>query len=199
MSKMYEQYMNRSQVYERSLDGLDVDASAIEAAICKDPTKCLHPYLNKWDGEYLCMDCWKKLNTYDMTTHISTPEEGYGERIAAEEKLENDTPVDAMPEGLSEEERNILIGKKSSLRGVKIGFLLEFTRKYNCWEWSSWEVIRKIIKPETEGLRCRYVGLPAMKDHVGQAKGGCSFQCKWEYASVYELSSKVGESRSHCC
>ena len=50
MSGIYAQYMNRrSQVYERSLESLDVEVSAIEAGICKDPTKCLHPYLNKWD------------------------------------------------------------------------------------------------------------------------------------------------------
>ena len=65
MCEIYEQHMNRSQVYGRSLDGLDVDVSAIEAGICKDPTKCSHPYLNKWDGECVCMDCWEKLNTYN--------------------------------------------------------------------------------------------------------------------------------------
>ena len=198
MPKICEQYVNRNRAYVRSLVGLDVELSVVEADICKDAKKCLHPYLNKWDGEYLCMDCWKKLNTYDMATGISTPEEGYGERIAAEEKLENDTPVDAMPEGLSEEERNILIGKKSSLRGVKIGFLLEFTKKYNCWEWSSWEVIRKIIKPETEGLRCRYVDLPAMKDHVGQASTFISYAQAGRWGDLVAAVSDGGADLERC-
>ena len=117
MPKIYEQYVNRNRVYVRSLVGLDVELSVIEAGICKDAKKCLHPYLNKWDGEYLCMDCWKKLNTYDMTTGISTPEEGYAERIAQEEELENNTPVDRIPEALSGKERNDVIGKNSSMRG----------------------------------------------------------------------------------
>ena len=98
MPKICEQYVNRNRAYVRSLVGLDVELSVVEADVCKDAKKCLHPYLNKWDGEYLCMDCWKKLNTYDMTTGISTPEEGYGERIAAEGKLENDTPVEWIEE-----------------------------------------------------------------------------------------------------
>ena len=110
VSKIYEQYMNRSQVYERSLDGFDVDVSAIEAGICKDPIKCSHPYLNKWDGEYLCMDCWKKLNTYNAGVctiipgyaGVCTIISGYAERIALVEELENNTPVDKIPKGLSE-------------------------------------------------------------------------------------------------
>ena len=170
---MYEQYMNRSQVYERSLEGLDVEVSAIEAGICKDPTKCLHPYLNKWDEEYLCMDCWERLNTYNAG--VCTIISGYAERIAQEEELENNTPVDKIPEGLSEKERNDVIGKNSSMRGVKIGFLLEFTKKYNCWTWTSWDVIRKIVKPQTADGRYRYVDLEEMKDHIGQANTFISY------------------------
>ena len=35
MPKIYEQYMNRNRVYVRSLDGLDVELSVIEAGICR--------------------------------------------------------------------------------------------------------------------------------------------------------------------
>ena len=173
MSNIYEQYMNRSQVYGGSLDGLDVNVPAIEAGICKDPTKCSHPYLNKWDREYLCMDCWEKLNTYNAGVCIIKPD--YAERIAQEEELENDTPVDKISEGLSEKEMNDVIGKNSSMRGVKIGFLLEFTKKYNCWAWTSWDVIRKIVKPQTADGRYRYVDLEEMKDHIGQASTFISY------------------------
>ena len=115
MSTIYEQYMNRSQVYGGSLGCLDVDVSAIEAGICKDPIKCSHPYLNKWDGEYVCMDCSEKLNTYNAGVCIIKPD--YAARIAQEEELENNTPVDKIPEGLSEKEMNDVIGKNSSMRG----------------------------------------------------------------------------------
>ena len=42
MPKIYEQYMNRNRVYVRSLDGLDVELSVIEAGICKDAKKLVH-------------------------------------------------------------------------------------------------------------------------------------------------------------
>ena len=162
MSKIYKKYMNRSRVYGRSLDGFDVDVSAIEAAICKDPTKCSHPYLNKWDGEYLCMDCWKSLNTCNAGVctiipgyaGVCTIISGYAERIAREEELENNTPVDKIPEGLSEKERNDMIGKNSSMRGVKIGFLLEFSKKYNCWTCQIWrDVFGWMCLPFVSGHR----------------------------------------------
>ena len=170
-----DRYMNRELVYARSLTGLDSDLPAIEAGICKDATKCLHPYLNKWDGVYVCMDCWKRLNAYDVGTKTCTPMEGFAERIAMEEELEKNTSVDDMPEELSEEEKRDLTGRNSSARGVKIGFLMEFTKKNRCWEWSSWDVIRKIIKPLTARSRCRFVDLPAMQGHTGQASTFISY------------------------
>ena len=173
MSNGYEQYTNKSQVYGRSLYGFDVDVSVIEAGICKDPTKCSHPYLNKWDGEYVCMDCGEKLSTYNAGVCIIIP--GYADRIAQEEELEKNTAVDKIPEGLSEKEMNVVIGKNSSMRGVKIGFLSEFTKKYNCWTWTSWDVIRKIIIPQTAEGRYRYVDLDEMKYHIGQTSTFISY------------------------
>ena len=62
---------------------------------CTDKCKCTHPYLNKWDSRYLCMDCWYKLN--------DTPEaiEKNADRIALEAELERKTPVDVIGEGQS--------------------------------------------------------------------------------------------------
>ena len=109
---------------------------------CKDQCKCTHPYLNKWDGGYLCMDCWCKLND------TAEAMEKHKDRLAQEAELEKNTPVDVVEEGQS-------VGSMSAARGVSIGWLLAFTKLYNCYEWNSWDIIRKILKPATEEGRCR--------------------------------------------
>jgi hypothetical protein len=119
--------------------------------------KCTHPYLNKWDGIYVCMDCNYRLEAQKDK-----------DRINNEETMEKNTPYDVIPEGMS-------VGKLSQMRGVSIKFLLQFTQKHDCWSWNSWNVIRKIIKPETESKRCRYVELDSMKNNVGPAQTFISY------------------------
>ena len=53
---------------------------------------------------------------------------------------------------------------------MKLGFLLIFTKIFDCWEWTAAEVIRKIIKPLKEDAPYRVVGLPCMKGHTSRAK-----------------------------
>ena len=72
---------------------------------------CPHQYLNKWDGEYVCMDCNQKLQDTD--------------RIMSETELEASTPADTIPV-------DITVGKMSQMRGVSIAFLLAFTAKFDC-------------------------------------------------------------------
>jgi len=119
--------------------------------------ECKHEYLNKWDNEYYCMDCNYHLNN----DHDS-------KRINLEEELESKTLPDIIP-------YNMTVGKMSQERGVSIKFLVEFTQKNNCWSMTSWEIIRKIIKPETLSRRCRYVELDHMKDFVGPANSFISY------------------------
>ena len=47
----------------------------------------------------------------------------------------------------------------SHLRGVTVGWLLEFTELHQCWEWTTQEVVDRIIKPATAGSRCRFADL----------------------------------------
>jgi hypothetical protein len=134
---------------------------------CADPSKCNHPYFNKWEGEYICMDCWKKLERPVCCTSnyffarfcaslLDTPDSSDFERISLETKLESITPTDPIPCFLFDDDAKVTsIGKMSQNRGISIGFLLAFTEKYDCWKWTSWEIIRKIIKPSTEAHRCR--------------------------------------------
>jgi len=118
---------------------------------------CKHEYLNKWDGLYVCMDCSHQLTN-----------DNDSDRIKYEEQEELKTLPDIIPP-------NMTVGKMSQQRGVSIRFLVEFTNKHNCWSMTSWEIIRKIIKPQTSSSRCRYVELDYMKEYVGEAHSFISY------------------------
>ena len=100
------------------------------------------------------MDCFVELQEPD--------------RIHSEIEKEANTPADNIPADMS-------VGKMSQMRGVTIGFLLAFTAKFDCWDKSSWWIIRNIVKPMTEARRCRFVELDWMAEHVGPAKTFISY------------------------
>lgn len=107
-----------------------------------DSTPCIHRYLNKWEGEYICMDCWKKLEappccSFECFFVFACPSSldftdisGLSDfqRIKLENTLESCTPRDPTPCFLFDNEaRATNIGKMSQRRGISIGFLLAFT------------------------------------------------------------------------
>ena len=51
------------------------------------------------------------------------------------------------------------------LRGVTIGWLFEFTELHQCWEWTTQEVVDRIIRPATAPTRCRFADLK-IADHA---------------------------------
>ena len=132
---------------------------------------CGHPFLNKWDGKYVCMDCFHCLND-TLEKEIQ-----YMERLLTEREKESRTPVDEMfsLEGLSAEDSERMIGENSVHRGVTIDFLINFTFEHDCWNWTTWDVIRRIIKPATIERRIRYCELPCMSEHVGRASTFISY------------------------
>ena len=152
---------------------------------CKDQCKCTHPYLNKWDGGYLCMDCWCKLND------TAEAMEKHKDRLAEEAELEKNTPVDVVEEGQS-------VGSMSAARGVSIGWLLAFTKLYNCYEWNSWDIIRKILKPATEERRCRVVELPEMARFVGPAKTFISYAQAGKWGDLVAAIADGGADLDRC-
>ena len=133
-----------------------------EAGGCDDKSLCRHPYFNKWEGKYICMDCWATLDPSDPTQE---------ELIKAQEAKEANTLSDTIPTNMHDDELKSHIGKMSQQRGVSIGFLWAFTKKFNCWDKSSWWIIRHIIKPMTQTRRCRFVELDWMEkgEYVGPA------------------------------
>lgn len=80
---------------------------------CSEKQQCPHLYLNKWEGEYLCMDC-----KYNLSSDQDAA------RIQIEQEAEAKTPCDTISADIS-------VGKMSQMRGVSIGFLQEFTIKHN--------------------------------------------------------------------
>ena len=97
---------------------------------------CEHPFLNKWDGKYVCMDCFHCLND------TVEKEIQYMERLLTEREKESRTPVDEMfsLEGLSAEDSERMIGENSVHRGVTIDFLINFTFEHDCWNWTTWKL-----------------------------------------------------------
>ena len=98
----------------------------VDNNIITDPSVCQHSMLHCWDGVFVCMDCYYRLNDCEEAT------EKNADRIEEEMKFA-ETIGDDYLDGLSEEEKHEIVGKKSASRGVKIGFLLYFTQKFNCW------------------------------------------------------------------
>lgn len=142
--------------------------------------ECTHRYLNKWDGEYpyhcmnpVCNNC----------TIIDAS------RIALEEERERNTPVDVVQASSS-------VGKLSQERGIPIGFLIDFTNYYDCWDWTSWDVIRRIIKPATEATRCRFVELPELKRIVGPAHTFISYAQAGKWGDLVAAVSDGGADKT---
>ncbi len=160
-------------------------SSTDEVEPCTDQCECTHPHLNKWDGRYHCMDCGYVLND------TSEAMEANAVRIAFEGESEKNTPVDVVAEDQS-------VGSMSAARGVKIGFLLAFTRFYNCYNWNSWELIRKILKPATQERRCRVVELPEMADFVGPAKTFISYAQAGTWGDLVAAIADGGADLNRC-
>lgn len=165
---------------------------------------CYHSYLDKYKNKdetisYLCKraECRKKLGPDVLYNDFISRNCGkYGEkcidmfcidkdflkekifqiRVSIEEKLEIKMTE---TENLQRMNNDSLIdeGKLSQLRGVKIGFLLKFTKKYKCYDWTARRVVYDIIMPSTQAKRCRYVDLDYMKNdlNVGPAQTFISY------------------------
>ena len=50
---------------------------------------------------------------------------------------------------------------------MTVAWLVGFTNRYHCWDWTTAEVQAFIVKPDTEATRQRYADLP----HVRAAAG----------------------------
>ena len=131
------------------------------------------------------MDCRSKLNDSPEATEKNK------DRLALEAELEKNTPVDVIGEGQS-------VGSMSAARGVSIGFLLAFTKFYDCYDWNSWDIIRKILKPATEEHRCRVVELPEMASFVGPAKTFISYAQAGKWGDLVAAIADGGADLDRC-
>eukprot|EP01036_Dinobryon_divergens_P032437 gene32437-42025_t len=92
----------------------------------------------------MCTDCYP----YKAITAETIPEKFEYERRRMDEDREK---YDFEP-------------RNSANRGLSIGFLVEFCRKFDLWKVPTWKVRRDYIIPMTKDFRCRFVDLPAMQE-----------------------------------
>ena len=175
-----KQQMDQFQTALRvHLEALMVDASPYHNEDeDKNCTSCTHLFLHKWDGIYVCTDCMYCLNDTVENTELNK------DRLRIEEAAERSTPRDQIPASLCQEDIKIFKGKSSAKRGVKLGFIYAITVYLDCWEWSSAEFIRRVIKPNTQDGRIRFVELDWMKDYIGQADSFLSYAQAGKWGDV---------------
>ena len=134
---------------------------------------CLHLCVEKWDGQYVCNQCYKYFN-YDDGREVS---KGHCDNLrdAAREAREREIEASIVPDTIppdfliDEERRKDYVGKLSQGRGVPIGWLVDFTIENDCWDMTTQDVCRKFIFPATAARRCRYVELDHMQGITGPA------------------------------
>lgn len=104
-------------------------------------------YLEFWDGQYHDIDTGDVLEDPDQIAH----ENEWVTKIEAQDAADHAK------------------GYYPTHLGVTIGWLLEWTKKRNCYDMTTKMVRRNFILSPTSAERCRYVELPDMKEVVGKA------------------------------
>ena len=127
----------------------------------KSSKPCCHPYLEKWGDIYHCCDCHNSIS--EPTSRIE-----YEDNMEQEVLLEDNDCYKNSPH-------------ESVNRGVCIGWVLDWTKKYDLWNLPTWKVRRQYILPATSKLRCRYVDLPEMKE------------LKFNHEGIVEEQNKCGQ------
>lgn len=125
---------------------------------------CDHPFLDFRDGVYYCTHCKDAIF-----------ERGHPERVKHEKEMEQRV---AEADRLAVSRTNYQLGAitpqevnsyLSLQRGVKISFLVDFTRRNDLWKVPTWKVRRDFILPATCKSRCQYTELEEMQEFVGHA------------------------------
>jgi hypothetical protein len=128
-----------------------------------DADDCAHQYLLKREDIYFCAECEHKLS---LETDLLRIVRERDQEIYNSDSVQCCVGLNCFcsPEELSRG------------RGVSIGYLLDFTNAHYCWDWTTHQVIAKIILPATKAKRCRYIDIDNMKnEHVGPAKTFVSY------------------------
>ena len=109
---------------------------------------CLHDRCCAWNPG-VCSDCKAKLSQARIDEE---------KRIAQRLRREDRTLATVQPHH-----------RRIHGLAIRVDVLLKFTYDHDCWDWSTYEVVRNIIVPTTREKRCRYADLPGMKQYVGPA------------------------------
>ena len=149
---------------------------AMAAAVKAGTQQCLHEMVHEFDGKVGCSGCWKL---------ITEPTRLVSETAKMEAALAEDGTGDAHSEFLWS-------------RAVTASWLVDFTNKYDCWKWKTWQVQAFIIKPETEKTRLRYVDLPHVRAAAGVGPADVMVSRESPHKS-FSLALGTAESLNHRC
>jgi len=133
-------------------------------------------------------ESWDGGNTFHWSTtpHVNLPEDSA--RVQAERRVLNAIKAVDAAEALGPAPAG---GKcAASRRSVRVSWLVEFTKKHVPREWSTADVVERIIKAQTSERRCRYVDLLGKED-VGDAALFCSHTWRASFVDLVAAIAHV--------
>ena len=135
------------------LDPLRLEKELKQAQMAKQQDQDFIHRKNSSSSSSSSSSIGKNTSSSSKMNHIQ--ERAEARRINAEEKPNNNSEIHA----------NRLLAL-----GIRIDALIDFAHDHNCWDWTTLEVVNKIIKPATkDNKRCRYGDLPESKECFGPA------------------------------
>jgi len=152
--------------------------AAIAEAASAAPLPPEGAYPETWDGG--------STFHWSLTKHDNLPADSA--RVQAERRVLNAIKAVDAAEALGPAPAG---GKcAASRRSVRVSWLVEFTKKHVPREWSTADVVERIIKAQTSERRCRYVDLLGKED-VGDAALFCSHTWRASFVDLVAAIAHV--------
>ena len=144
-------------------------AACIAAAKAHPCAHCGGLYAEKWPGKpswhcFVCKDPDNKPLHPDRSVH---EEAGMAATVALDARFVDGTTKLLIP-ALTDEGK-----RRHAARGVSVGYLKDLVKTLPPGTKTA-DIVKLVVKPETESLRCRYVELPKVREHVGPPDAFCS-------------------------
>ena len=129
----------RMALEEAHVDGGPAQRRAAAAAVQDGKQQCAHSFVSTFStlNRFSCAYCKERI-THD------------GRIVAENEKMNT-----ALAEDSTRDNHSHFLWSC----GVTVGFLIDFTNRYDCSKWKTWQVHAFIILPSTARTRQRYVDL----------------------------------------
>ena len=164
-----EQWVQDQPEPEAAKKLVNAAGAAIAAAKAHPCAHCGGLYAEKWPGKpcWHCFDC-KDPDNKPLHPDRSVHEEaGMAATVALDARWVKGTNRFGMP-ALTDEGK-----RRHAARGISVGYLKDLVKTLPPGTKTA-DIVKLVVKPETESLRCRYVELPKVRKHVGPPDAFCS-------------------------